>query len=62
MVKKVIDIDKQNWPEIDRIIASSEMYSANNKLKNRPIIPFLKYFAEQIWTEGEVKVIMVIQN
>jgi hypothetical protein len=60
--KKVSDVAKQNWPETERLIASSEMYSNNNKLKERPIIPFLKYFAEHIWTEGEVKVIMVIRN
>jgi len=58
----VSDVAKQNWPETERLIASSEMYSNNNKLKERPIIPFLKYFAEHIWTEGEVKVIMVIRN
>jgi hypothetical protein len=38
------------------------MYSNNNKLKEQPIIPFLKYVAEHIRTEGEVKVIMVIRN
>jgi hypothetical protein len=58
----VSDSANQNWPETERLIASSEMYSNNNKLKMRPIIPFLKYFSEHIWTEGEVKVIMVIRN
>jgi hypothetical protein len=42
--KKEGDIANQNWPETDRLIASSKMYSGNNKFKNRPIIPFLKYF------------------
>lgn len=60
--KKVNDIAKKNWPETDRIIVSSEMYFANNKLKSRPIIPFLKYFSRHIWNEGEVKIIMIIRN
>ena len=42
--KKVSDVAKQNWPETERLIVSSEMNSNNNKLKNRPVIPFLKYF------------------
>jgi hypothetical protein len=33
--KKVSDVAKQNWPETERLIASSEMYSNNNKLHIR---------------------------
>ncbi|WP_127844469.1 sulfotransferase domain-containing protein [Psychroflexus aestuariivivens] len=44
------------------LIASSEMYANRNKFKERPIIPFLKYFSRNIWTEGEVKIVMVIRN
>lgn len=51
-----------NCIEATPLIASSEMYANRNKFKERPIIPFLKYFCDNIWTEGEVKIVMVIRN
>ena len=52
----------QNFPKAKNLIASSEMYANRNIFQERPIIPFLKYFSSNIWTEGEVKIVIIIRN
>ena len=48
--------------EMDRYIASSELLSNRNKLNPRPIVPFLRHFSDEVWTAGEVKVLLVLRN
>lgn len=44
------------------LVASSELFTNWNKLKDRPIIGFLKKFSDEIWTHGDVKIVVVIRN
>ena len=60
--KEVINYADQHFPAAKNLIVSSEMYSNRNKFEERPIISFLEYFSENVWTEGDVKVVMVIRN
>lgn len=54
---------KSNHPEnIQRFILSEEGLSKHNKLFNRPIIPFIEKFSNSIWTDGQVKIVLVIRN
>ena len=59
---EVQDYANQHFPYANNLIASSEMYANSNKIKERPIIPFLKHFADNVWTNGSVKVVMIIRN
>lgn len=60
--QKVIKFRENEFPEINRLILSSEYYIIHNILKIRPIIPFLKKFREKIWSYGDVKIIIIIRN
>jgi hypothetical protein len=52
----------QHCPDANNLISSSEMYANRNIFQERPIIPFLKYLSNHIWTEGEVKIVIIIRN
>lgn len=59
---KVLEFRQNEFPNVDRLILSSEYYIIHNILKPRPIIPFLRKFKEKIWTYGDIKIILVIRN
>lgn len=48
--------------DINRLILSDEMLTNSNKFRARPIIPFLKKFSNTIWTNGEIKVVLILRN
>ena len=47
---------------LPRLILSNEMLSNKNKFKSTPIVSFLDRFSKDIWTSGDVKVIVVLRN
>jgi len=60
--KQVFDLKQKEFPDVDRLIVSSEFFLFNNIFKNRPIIPFLKQFDDTIWNHGEIKILIIIRN
>lgn len=55
-ISTVLKLKKSRWPKAERLILSNE------DLTNRAIAPFLKYFSENYWTSGQVKVLMIVRN
>ena len=55
-------VKTEHGVDIKRFILSDEMLTNRNKFRNRPIIYFLKKFSNEIWTEGEVKVVLILRN
>ena len=60
--EKVKETQKAKNPYLDRYIVSKEKLSQTNKENERAMIPFLKQFSENIWTCGEVKILLVLRN
>jgi hypothetical protein len=60
--EQVYNIKQSEFPEVNRLILSSEFYIMNNIFKTRPIIPFLKKINDQVWHHGEIKIIVIIRN
>lgn len=60
--KQVMDYSQQHWPDVSRLILSHETLTNRNKLKERPLPAFLKEFHEDVWTQGKVKVIVVLRS
>ena len=60
--ERVLNYGQELSPPVNRFIASSELLSNRNKLQPRPIVPFLKRFSDEVWTRGEVKVVLVLRN
>jgi len=58
----VLEYKKRHAPHLNRLIISSEFFTQKNKLRDRPMIKFLKRFDEDIWDEGSVKIVLVIRN
>lgn len=48
--------------ELGTCILSDENLSSSNSSEAMPIIPSLKAFSDEIWVDGNVKVILVIRN
>jgi len=59
---EVIEYKKRHAPHLNRLIVSSEFFTQKNKLRDRPMVKFLKRFNEDIWDKGSVKIILVIRN
>ena len=53
---------EKKFPDVSRYIVSDEFLSQWNKKQYRPIIPFLKDFNENVWTRGQVKVLIILRN
>jgi len=58
----VLEYKKRHAPHLNRLIVSSEFFTQKNKLRDRPMIQFLKRFNEDIWDSGSVKIVLVIRN
>lgn len=58
----VLEYKKTEAPHLNRLIVSSEYFTQKNKLRDRPMIAFLKRFNEDIWDRGSVKIVLVIRN
>jgi hypothetical protein len=48
--------------EINRLVLSKEDLSNRNIFSSYPIVSFLKKFSNEVWTYGDVKVIVVLRN
>jgi hypothetical protein len=59
---KIQRFQESKNPGLNRYILSSEYLTQPNKIHNRPIIPFLKQFSEEIWTNGKVKILLILRN
>jgi len=59
---RVRGIKKERWPNIDRMILSNEMLSSASRLSDRPTIKVLSLLRHQIWTEGDIKVVLVLRS
>ncbi len=59
---RVLEYGCTQHPDIDRYIVSSEGLSGRNRFQARPIIHFLRRFADEIWAAGKVKTLIVLRN
>ena len=59
---KIRKMRNKRWPTTQRLILSNEMLSTANRLSDRPIIPVLSLLNERFWTDGKIKVILVLRN
>lgn len=60
--KWVEEVKQKHDHTVERFLLSDEMLTNKNKFNNRPIIPFLKKFSNEIWVDGPVKVILILRN
>jgi hypothetical protein len=61
-VKRWVKSVRENHDDsIKRYLLSDEMLTNRNKLVQRPVIPFLKKFSDTVWTDGQIKVILVLR-
>ncbi|HKL22888.1 MAG TPA: sulfotransferase domain-containing protein [Tichowtungia sp.] len=58
----VRSIKQERWPNIDRLILSNEMLSSASRLSERPMIKVLSLLRQRFWTEGDIKVVLVLRN
>lgn len=59
---QVLKHGKSYDPSVSRYIVSSELLSNGNKINSRPIVRFLKKFKSQVWSDGDVKVVLIIRH
>lgn len=60
--KRVLEYKETHVPQVNRLIISSEFFTQKNRIKNRPIIDFLKEFNQTLWDAGNIKIVVVIRN
>lgn len=61
-VERVRAVHKQCWPEADRLILSNEVLSGSSRLKERPILSVLSLLSNDLWSDGRVKIVLVLRN
>lgn len=55
-------IQAQHWPHLDRLILSNEVLSAATRFSDRPILKVLKQLQDQLWLDGNLKVVLVLRS
>ena len=60
--ERVRRIKQERWPDTDRLIMSNEMLSGANRLSDRPMLKVLSLLRQRFWTEGDIKVVLVLRN
>ena len=60
--ERVRRIKHQRWPDTARVIMSNEMLSGANRLSDRPMLKVLLLLRQRFWTEGDIKVVLVLRN
>lgn len=60
--EQVLSLKRREYPQLDRLLLSSEMFTNRNKINDRPIIGFLKKFNEKVLSHGKVQVLLIIRN
>ena len=61
-VERVQRIQAGRWPTAHRLILSNEILSGASRLSDRPILRVLSILKNCFWTQGRVRVVLVLRN
>ncbi len=60
--ERVQQMQAQRWPTATRLILSNEVLSSASRLSDRPILRVLSILKNRFWTQGRVRVVLVLRN
>jgi len=61
-VDRVREIQSERWSYVDRLILSNEILSSASRLDDRPILKVLATIKNELWRNGQVKVVLVLRS
>ena len=61
-VERVQWMQARKWPTAHRLILSNESLSGASRLCDRPILRVLSILKNRFWTQGRVRVVLVLRN